>query len=106
MIMDEPEKKVVCFKTVAELRPLNSATVLKHTRNFGVPNGLLGISRHNQTRTSHHCKFWQSLREIVKKIRFGMKVARDVYIIRMKRCQWECEDAIDIHERRSNLRDE
>ena len=38
-----PEKVVVCFKTVAELRPLNSATVLKHTTNFGAPNRLLVI---------------------------------------------------------------
>ena len=39
-----PEKIITCFKTVAELRPLNSVTVLKHTRNFGVPNGLLDSS--------------------------------------------------------------
>ena len=40
-----PEKIVVCFKTVAELRGPNSATVLKHTRNFGAPNGLLLIEK-------------------------------------------------------------
>ena len=28
---------------------------------------------HSQTRPSRHCKFWQSPREIVKKLRFGMK---------------------------------
>ena len=28
---------------------------------------------HSQTRPSCHCKFWQSPREIVKKLRFGMK---------------------------------
>ena len=33
--------------------------------------------RHSQTRPSRHCKFWQSLREIVKKLRFGMKHVMD-----------------------------
>ena len=28
---------------------------------------------HGQTRPSHHCKFWQSPREIVKELRFEMK---------------------------------
>ena len=47
---------------------------------LGVTSGNTSVLR-NRTRTSCHCKFWQSPREIVKKLRFEMKVAHDGYII-------------------------